>query len=113
MAKKICEKYSDVVAVVSRFAFCETIDDVGRMLSKEIHPIYCLKEGCIEKYTIPNFDRTSLSRNYNKRVDGPRKAEELTEIPDEIERLFEMVFGTLGIGPKKYVFVEDQVRVRD
>jgi hypothetical protein len=77
------------------------------MLSKEIHPIYCLKENCIEKYIIPNFDCTKPPQDYNKKVNGPKKAEELTEIPDEIKQLFEITFGTLQLIPKKYLYVEE------
>jgi hypothetical protein len=101
------------VAITSKFVFCETIEDIGRALCKEVHPIYCLKESCIEKYIVSGFDCANPPQDYNKKVDGPKKAEELPEIPDEIGQLFEMILGTIGLGMKRYVFVEDQARVRD
>lgn len=112
-AKKLCEKYNNSVAITSKFVFCETIEDVGRALFKEVHPIYCLKESCIEKYIVSGFDCANPPQDYNKKVDGPKKAEELSEIPDEIGQLFEMILGTIGLGMKRYVFVEDQASVRD
>jgi predicted ATP-dependent endonuclease of OLD family len=113
-AKGVCEKYNNTTALTSKFVLCEKIEDVGRMLSKGIHPIYCLKENCIEKYIIPNFDCTKPPQDYNKKVNGPKKAEELTEIPDEIKQLFEIIFGTLQLIPKKYLYVEeDYVHVQD
>jgi predicted ATP-dependent endonuclease of OLD family len=109
MAKEVCKKYSSTTATAPKFALCEEIQDIGRELSREeAHPIYCLKESCIEKYIIPAFDCANPPRNYNKRVDGPKKAEELTDIPHEIKQLFEMIFGTLGLGSKKYIFAEDR-----
>jgi hypothetical protein len=60
-----------------------------------------------------NQRRPPHQRPTNKKVDGPKKAEELPEIPDEIGQLFEMILGTIGLGMKRYVFVEDQARVRD
>jgi len=110
-AKEICEKHNKSLVIASKFSFCERIDDVGLALSKGIHPLYCLKENCIEKYIIPNFDCANPPQNYNKRIHGPKKAEELTEIPNEIRQLFEIIFGTLGLGPKRYVFIEEKLGV--
>jgi ABC-type uncharacterized transport system ATPase subunit len=97
-AKKICEKYNNAGVVAPRFVFCEKIEDIGRALSKEVHPIYCLRERCIEKYIAPGFDCTNPPQDYDKKVDGPKKAEELPEIPDEIGQLFDRILGTLGRG---------------
>jgi predicted ATP-dependent endonuclease of OLD family len=113
VVEKICEKYDKSPVIASRFNFCKKIDDVGSALSKKVHPVYCLKENCIEKYIIPNFDCDNPPQDYNKRVDGPKKAEELEKIPDEIKQLLEMIFGTLGLGPKKYVFIENKIHLED
>jgi hypothetical protein len=111
--KKICEKHNKSSVIASRFSFCKNIDDIGSALSRKVHPVYCLKENCIEKYIIPNFDCAHPPQGYNKRVDGPKKAEELIKIPDEIRQLFEIIFGTLGLGRKKYRFIENQIHFTD
>ena len=111
IVKEVCEKYSTSRVIASKFSFCEKINDVGSAIRKKIHPIYCLKENCIEKYIIPDFDCANPPQDYNKRIDGPKKAEELKKVPDEIRQLFEIIFGTLGLGPKKHLFIETKIRL--
>ncbi|MEM3786941.1 MAG: AAA family ATPase [Nitrososphaeria archaeon] len=109
IAKKICEEYNKATVVASKFNFCEKIEDIGSSLNEKVHPLYCLRENCVEKYIISNFDCANPPQNYNKTVDGPKKAEKLTEIPDEIRQLFDMIFGTLGLEPKN----KDEAHARD
>uniref|UniRef100_A0A7V3KPS3 ATPase AAA-type core domain-containing protein n=1 Tax=candidate division WOR-3 bacterium TaxID=2052148 RepID=A0A7V3KPS3_UNCW3 len=111
-AKEVCEKYKMATALTSKFDFCEKIEDIGLRLSEGVHPIYCLQENCIEKYIIPDFDCNNPPQNYNKRVDGPKKAEELTEIPGEIRQMFERIFGTLCFGHHKILYPRNQFHVR-
>jgi len=109
VAEKICEKHNESPVIASRFSFCKKIDDVGFALSKNVHPVYCLKENCIEKYIMPDFDCANPPQGYNKKVDGPKKAEEQKEVPDEIRQLFKIIFGTLDLGPTRYVFIEEKI----
>lgn len=87
------KKYNTRKVMFPKFVFCKTIEDILKTFERKIeHPIYCLKENCIEKYLMPDFDCTKIPENYNKRRDGPRKAEELQEIPEEIENIFATIF---------------------
>jgi len=48
--------------------------------------IYCLEKDCIEDYLDLKHD---LNNPYNKRRDGPKIAEEMSQIPEEIKDIFE------------------------
>jgi predicted ATPase len=87
----ICDKYNALTINASKFKFCETTEDVKNIFGKESHPVYCLKEDCIEKYFIPDFNCANPPRDYNKKRDGPKKAEELEELPAEIKDIFEVI----------------------
>jgi hypothetical protein len=54
------------------------------------HPIYCLKEPCIEKYLDPKFNCSNLPQEYNKKTNGPEIAES-SKIHDEIAQLFDVI----------------------
>jgi ABC-type multidrug transport system ATPase subunit len=92
--EEVCKKYGESKVNASEFVFCKTIEDLAASFGGEKHPIYCLKENCIEKYLIPEFDctKTPENYNYNKNRDDPKKAEELQEIPEEIRSIFSVIF---------------------
>lgn len=109
----VCEKHNKSMVNASKFKLCENFDDVGKALfckEEQGHPIYCLKESCIEKYVIPNFDCANPPGNYNKRVDGPKKADVMDELPTELSQLFKIIFGTLGLGSTVYKFEKECAR---
>jgi len=87
-AKDVIEEYDRCSINTSKFQFAREIEDVERILLKrEKHPVYCLKEDCIEKY----LGQTECKPpNWNKKLDGPKTAEEM-EIPDEIGSLFNAI----------------------
>jgi len=104
-AVSICEKYNKLMINASKFKFCEDINEVGKTLcSKKEHAVYCLKENCIEKYIIPDFDCKNPPRNYNKRTDGPKKADKIDEVPNEIKQLFQEIFRSLGLGRIRKIY---------
>lgn len=114
IAMNVCEKHNNAMINASKFKFCENFDDVGEALSSiEVHPIYCLKKECIEKYIIPDFDPANPPQNYNKRIDGPKKADNIDEVPNEIKQLFDTIFGTLGLGRKRYIYVRESGTLKD
>ena len=90
-AEKVCDKYNTLIINASKFKFCETIEDMKNTFGKGSHPVYCLKEDCIEKYFIPDFGCANSPRDYNKKRDGARNAEKLGELPGEITNIFEMI----------------------
>ena len=90
-AEKVCDKYNTLSINASKFKFCETIEDMKNTFGKGSHPVYCLKEDCIEKYFIPDFGCANSPRDYNKKRDGARNAEKLGELPGEITNIFEMI----------------------
>jgi hypothetical protein len=90
--EEVCKKHDESKVNTSRFVFCKTIEDLAASFGREKHPTYCLKENCIEKYLIPEFDCTKIPENYDKKRSGPRKAEELQEIPEEIRDIFAVIF---------------------
>lgn len=90
-AEKVCGEYNTLTINASKFKFCETIEDVKNIFGNESHPVYCLEKDCIEKYFIPAFGCANSPRDYNKKRDGPKKAEELEELPAEIKDIFEVI----------------------
>lgn len=86
----ILDKYNQMSEIVSKFEFADDIEqlrDVSR--KRDIHPVYCLKQKCIEEYLNPKPDYDAS--DYNKKIDGPSIAEEMQKVPDEIERLLEII----------------------
>lgn len=63
--------------------------DTKYRLRGYIHPVYCLKEDCIEEYLIPKPNYKDSK--YNKKIDGPKIALEMEEIPKEIEEIFNII----------------------
>jgi len=91
-AREICEKYNKSKINASKFRFCQSIDEVAEVYDEnKEHPVYCLKEDCIEKYLFPDFDCKNPPKNFNKKVKDAQEAEEKDEIPSEIEELFETI----------------------
>jgi hypothetical protein len=97
-AEKVCGEYNTLTINASKFKFCETIEDVKNIFGNESHPVYCLEKDCIEKYFIPAFGCANSPRDYNKKRDGPKKAEELEELPAEIKGIFEVILESVKDG---------------
>ncbi|MEM5832487.1 MAG: ATP-binding protein [Candidatus Aenigmatarchaeota archaeon] len=93
--KKVIEKYNQNLVNIPRFEFCETWEKVIKALSSEWPslPIYCLEKNRIEDYLFPE----GLPPNFNKKIDGPLRAEVLENIPEEIEKLLKIIFGQITI----------------
>jgi predicted ATP-dependent endonuclease of OLD family len=110
--KEVIEKYNNASINTAKFQFCQNVDEVGLALSENMHPVYCLKEECIEKYIFSDFECKNPPQGYVKSLNGPEKAEKmnLKEIPDEIRQLFETIFGTLKFGKKKKVFISEKIK---
>jgi len=93
-AKGVIEKYNGVLTNTSKFKFCENLDDIATILKgEEFHPVYCLQKNCIEEYL--GFDCKNLPSGFDKTLDGPKHAESLEKIPDEISQLFDKIFSIL------------------
>jgi len=93
-AEDICAKYKESVINVSKFKFPHSLEKIKEIFKeKECHPVYCLKEDCIEKYLFSDFDCRQSPEGYDKKIDGSKKAEEMEDIPGEIKRLFEIIIG--------------------
>ncbi|MDI6903787.1 MAG: ATP-binding protein [Methanocellales archaeon] len=92
-AKKVCDRHNEAEATVnvSKFKFCKDFRDLKKFFGGGAHPIYCLKEDCIEKYLFPEFNCNKPPSNYNKKVDGYRKAEKICKIPEEIGYIFTII----------------------
>jgi len=73
--------------IQQRFKICHTIDEIGEAFSENLIPIYCLQKEKIEKYLFPEGEPA----NYEKKIHGPQKAEEMKEIPKEIKDLLEKI----------------------
>jgi predicted ATP-dependent endonuclease of OLD family len=101
--KEVCQKYNESKIISPQFDFCASVEDIAAIFGSYRHPIYCLKEDCIEKYLIPNYDCAKIPKDYNKKKENPQKAEELKEIPQEIIDIFSVIFGR----PKRLVVVKD------
>lgn len=88
-AKAISEKYEKSTINSSKFEFCENMKAVEKTLKmKNKTPIYCLKEDCIEKLL---GQSQCKSTQWKKKIDGPNVAEEMEKIPDEIEKIFDVI----------------------
>ena len=92
MAEKIIKKHNSFITNASRFKLCDTIEMVGDVFrGAKYHPVYCLKESCIEKYLFPNFDPSNPPKGYDKRKDGAKAAERLEKLPEELIKLFKTI----------------------
>lgn len=93
-ANDACKKYKDASSktLSPDFYFCEDIDNID-LKNRDEHPIYCLKEKCIERYLFSDFK--VLPKNYNKKIDGVIRANEMKDIPKEIEEVFNKIFTAL------------------
>lgn len=90
-AEEVCDEYNGLAINASKFRFCKTIEALKKSNGNESHPVYCLEKECIEKYFAPDFDCADPPQGYNKKRDGPKTAEELGEIPEEITRIFDVI----------------------
>jgi len=86
-AQKVIEKHNESVLNASKFEFAHSIKDITRILESDKHPVYCLQKAKIEDYLFPD----TLPSDYNKRVDGPKTAEQLDELPEELEEIFKVL----------------------
>ncbi len=96
--ESVCSKYNGITENTSRFKFCKSLDELGEAFdSSEIHPVYCLKQDCIEEYLDPKPNYRS--DEYNKKVDGPKIAEEMNEVPKEIWDVFISIYKNISNPP--------------
>lgn len=96
--ESVCNKYKGITENTSRFKFCKSLDELGKAFdSSEIHPVYCLKQDCIEEYLDPTPNYKSIE--YKKKVDGPKIAEEMKEVPKEIEDVFISIYKDISTPP--------------
>lgn len=85
-AQEVRQKYDQAVENVSGFELADDMQDLANTMTKhDKHPIYCLKQKCIEEYLEPKPDYEQPS--YSKTIEGPRIAEEMEQVPDEIQGL--------------------------
>lgn len=90
---EILEQHNNAKINASPLKFCKDVSALREIFDKgEEHPVYCLKKDCIEKYLYGDFEGNSPYRGYSKKIDGPKKAEKLTELPDEMQAIFEILF---------------------
>ena len=59
--------------------------------AQNAHPVYCLKKDCIEKYLLKRFNPQKPPKDYNKKINGPQKADELSKIPEEIAEIYDII----------------------
>jgi hypothetical protein len=81
----IVKKHNESSANTSMFRFAGSLDDVASAMEKgNYHPIYCLEKDTIEEY----LGLSPMPSQYDKKTDGPRAAESLEALPEEITKLF-------------------------
>jgi hypothetical protein len=81
----IVKKHNESSANTSKFRFAASLDDVASTIENgDYHPIYCLRKDTIEEY----LGLSPIPSQYDKKIDGPRAAENLEALPEEITRLF-------------------------
>lgn len=89
-AKEVCQKYDQAVENVSKFELVDNIQHLSNIMAKsDKHPIYCLKRKCIEEYLEPKPDYEQPG--YNKKTEGPRIAEDMQQVPEEIQNLIKAI----------------------
>lgn len=94
----VCNKYNNITENTSKFKLCKTLDELKRTFGdRKLHPVYCLERDCIEEYLVPVPDYKS--DGYNKKVDGPKIAEEMKEVPKEIEDVFISIYKDISNPP--------------
>lgn len=88
--KQVCQKYGQTVENVSKFEVVENIEELADIMAKhDKHPIYCLKQKCIEEYLEPKPGYEQ--EGYSKTTDGPRIAEDMRQVPEEIWGIFDVI----------------------
>ena len=96
--KEVCDKYNNITENTSKFKLCKTLDELKQTFGDhEPHPVYCLEQECIEEYLVPKPNYRS--NRYNKKVDGPKIAEEMKEVPKEIEDVFISIYKDISNPP--------------
>ena len=109
-AEEVVRKYNKSNINASKFKVCNTLDEVREVFEKrENHPLYCLKENCVERYLFPNFDCSNPPENYKKTKDGPKAAEELNELPTELKELFEVILYILELNKEAMIKELDEL----
>jgi len=94
-AKDVCKKLNMSHIAISQY---NLIDKVNSLLKYDWKseenglPIYCLERSCIEEYLDPKPDYNSS--NYKKKIDGPRIAEKMDNIPEELENVFTAIISS-------------------
>ena len=93
--KKQVQEINKINSEHQNLKFCESLD-ILQLAFKKIndgdknHPLYCLKNKNIESYLDPVLK--SKIPNYNKKIHGPKIAEEMENIPTEISDIFDILF---------------------
>lgn len=86
LVPEIIMRHNQSGGITPSFKFADSIADVARtMRSNNGHPIYCLEKESIEGYL------GSIPAGYDKKLNGPRLAEQLGELPEEIFELFRII----------------------
>lgn len=82
-------------SIYQNYKFCETLNELQSALhnlndADKPYPLYCLKNNNIESYLDSGLK--SNITNYNKKIHGPKIAEEMKDIPKELVDIFETMF---------------------
>lgn len=86
--------------------FCKTLKEIEQSFGTS-KLIYCLEKENIEKYLQSNKNRI-----VNKKIDGPAIAEDMRNLPRELEGLFKILV-KCGVNITKYVSVSDTLHGHD
>jgi len=82
--------FSEKSQALEGFVFCDETQQVERSIgSKKV--IYCWTEADIEDY----LDGTKIRSPYNKKIDGPRIADGMKQVPTEMQKLFNVILAHL------------------
>lgn len=83
------------------FVVCSNLNEVEKSIGTA-KSIYCWVETDIEKY----LDQNKIPSTYNKKMDGPRIADEMKQVPKEMQELFDIILRN-GIDITHYVVVRN------
>lgn len=88
--QEIIKKHNDAMVNKSNLVFCKTIRSLQKKFKEgNAHTVICLVRKNIERYL--DLKTKNLPSSYKKRVDGPKIAEKIENIPDEIKNIFDII----------------------
>ncbi len=91
-AKEVINDHNNAMINKSYLKFCNNLKELRITYhAQNVHPVYCLRKDCIEKYLIKRFNPKKPPKGFNKKIDGPRKADELSKIPEEIVEIYDII----------------------